>query len=447
VSTPREPQVEVLCHLTPTSLLTSADGLRQIFPFLEEAFAYFDSIPRGTVQSLNALNNRIIPFFLRADRYPEVADLLIDNDFEIRLASYLGTAESLDEVNTILMALACFFQHFPTYLPPEFLTQLFTFFQQFDPDALPPTSETLLEYILLIISTGLTTEFCSIFPETFFSAMLGFCGKSPKLDKVIAGIAVQAAPMIQNWPVAHGFVVTFLKGFFDLNISDELSKLLFVLAGQNSELFADEAVITVFLNLRRFTAVHVFLFKTIRRIQNPEILFQRLLDEETAGVLRDAFQDPASAPDALKTIRHLLTVDPSQTHSMFLDRVESPHYIIPELFTLVRDSTFQVQQEAIDLLLQALQYCPEAFWGHMRTDLRPICYAIGIALELNEDTQFIALATILELVGMCETENIPLLDIVNESEIPAQVKELVNSENEEVRDTALQIYATLFSDE
>jgi hypothetical protein len=92
------------------------------------------------------------------------------------------------------MALMHFFQHFPGHLPPKFLTQLFAFFEEVDPECLPSASETLLEYILLLISTGLTAAFSVLFPAAFFSAALRFCEKSPKLDKQIERIAAQEAP-------------------------------------------------------------------------------------------------------------------------------------------------------------------------------------------------------------------------------------------------------------
>jgi hypothetical protein len=55
-------------------------------------------------------------------------------------------------------------------------------------------------------------------------------------------------------------------------------------------LFKDESVLADFLKLRRFPEPRLSLFRTIQVVDNVEIVFGRMVDEDTAGILRDHFR-------------------------------------------------------------------------------------------------------------------------------------------------------------
>jgi hypothetical protein len=122
-------------------------------------------------------------------------------------------------------------------------------------------------------------------------------------------------------------LLTFVTSFSNLNVSKGICDLLLLLADHCANLFASHAVIEAFLRLWRF---HECFMAILRPVQDGECLFSRLVDEDVAGMLRDAFQDSGSAPSALKATGKLVFLDRNHTFTLFLDHINSPHYIIPE---------------------------------------------------------------------------------------------------------------------
>jgi hypothetical protein len=435
-------------RLIPTSLLTSSDSISQINSHLYDSFVSFESLLRGSTDSLFLLNSRIIPFFLSAKHYPELPALLTDNDFDLRLASYLSTSSSLTELSILLYGISAFFHDFPDRLPVEVMEQVLALFEQLDPSDFPPVGERILEYILLIVSAGMTMS-AGVLPKRFYEALLAFYGKSPEIDKQIAKIAADAAPLLEKSEALRDFVIAFVAGFFDVNISDELSQIVYVLAVYFPVLFEDESVVAVFLKLRRFPEQRLSLFRTIQVVENVEVVFGHLVDEDTAGILRDAFQDPSLAPAALKAIRNLLRLDGPRTGEIFLDREKSPHCILAELYVMVREAAFRIQREAVWLLLEAVQWCPEVGRSEVEENLEGIIKVIGVALEMGAEEQFIAIATLPTLRELCldQKKESELVNVVMECGIGKKVMELVESDDDDVRETAVDVARALFAEE
>jgi hypothetical protein len=133
--------------------------------------------------------------------------------------------------------------------------------------------------------------FFDLFPPAFFPAVLYFYGKPPQIEKQIARIAAEAAPFVAESDELREFVLAFMTGFFDINISAVLSRGF--LFSQNSSLlfFQGAPSYRSFSDCGGFRISTCFSSKrSIAEIDEADLLFELIVDDDTAGLLRDAFQ-------------------------------------------------------------------------------------------------------------------------------------------------------------